>query len=281
MAASGAVCAAVLLAGLAAGAAGAGDSDNTPRLPCAKDAVLVLDASGSMAGPGFGEKSTTRMATARQALAEVLPEVAPVRNLGLIVFGPGPRAPGVCASIDLRLPVAANSAERIMQVIDTVQPYGQTPIAASVERAAEVLNYRKRPAVIVLLTDGEETCGGNPCALADSLKRDGLDTTVHVIGYMVSHTSGIPGPYPTRCLPERTGGMFVSAETKDQLVSALRTTLGCAYSSGLERRPARDALQASLRSEIQSRPRSSCLARDAAPNFDTLTPNRRIPINGG
>jgi Ca-activated chloride channel family protein len=121
-----------------------------------------------------------------------------------------------------------------MQELDSVQPYGQTPIAASVEEAAKVLDYRRRAAVIVLLTDGEETCGGNPCALADTLKRDGVDTTVHVIGYMVGKASGMPGPYPTRCLPERTGGLFVSAETKDQLVSALRKTLGCEFSSQLE-----------------------------------------------
>ncbi len=206
MAPPGALWAAVLLAaGLTAAATGIGDQHGGPaRLPCAKDAVLVFDASGSMTGPGFGEKTSTRIDTARQALAEVLPEVAPVRNLGLIVFGPGPRAPGVCANIDLRLPPAANSAKRIMQEIDTVQPYGQTPIAASVLRAAEVLDYRNRAAVIVLLTDGEETCSGNPCALADMLKKEGMDTTVHVIGYMVAHASGIPGPYPTRCLPERT-----------------------------------------------------------------------------
>lgn len=231
---SGATCAAVMLAmGLSAG----GDSDRhgTARLPCAKDAVLVFDASGSMTGPGFGERSTTRIETARQALGEVLPEVTPVRNLGLVIFGPGPRAPGTCAHIDVRLPPAANSAERIMREIDAVQPYGQTPIAASVQRAAEVLDYRRRPAVIVLLTDGEETCSGNPCALAEALKKDGFDTTVHVIGYMAAQASGMPALYPTRCLPERTGGLFVGAETKAELISALRTTLGCAFSSGLER----------------------------------------------
>jgi Ca-activated chloride channel family protein len=224
-----------MLAVLAAAPADTNRHDQS-KLPCTKDAVLVFDASGSMTGPGFGENTTTRIATARQALREVLPEVAPMRNLGLIVFGPGQRAPGACANISLRLSPAANSAERIMQELDSVQPYGQTPIAASVEEAAKVLDYRRRPAVIVLLTDGEETCGGNPCALADTLKRDGVDTTVHVIGYMVGKASGMPGPYPTRCLPERTGGLFVSAETKDQLVAALRRTLGCEFSSELEKK---------------------------------------------
>lgn len=213
--------------------------------------MLVFDASGSMAGPGFGEKSTTRIETARQALAEVLPEVAPVRNLGLIVFGPGKRAAGECANIAMRLRPVANSAERIMSELDDVQPYGQTPIASSVESAAETLDYRRKPAVIVLLTDGEETCGGNPCALADRLKREGVDTTVHVIGYMVAHTSGMPAAYPTRCLPERTGGLFVSVETRTELVSALRTTLGCAYSS--DRAPGAGRRLALMRETTRSR----------------------------
>jgi Ca-activated chloride channel family protein len=51
---------------------------------------------------------------------------------------------------------------------------------------------------------------------------------------MATQASGMPGAYPTRCLPEQTGGLFVGAETKDQLVAALRTTLGCAFSSQLD-----------------------------------------------
>jgi Ca-activated chloride channel family protein len=210
--------------------------DEARRLPCARDAIVVFDASGSMAGPGFGEARTTRIDTGRQAMREVLPEVTSVRNVGLIVFGPGPRAPGACANIELRLPPAANTSARIMAQIDGVQPYGQTPIAASVQRAAEALRYRERPAVIVLLTDGEETCGGNPCALAHKLKTEGADVTVHVIGYMAGHASGMPATYPTRCLPEQTGGLFIGAESKEELVSALRRTLGCALSSELQHR---------------------------------------------
>ena len=98
-----------------------------------------------------------------------------------------------------------------------------------------MLKYRERPAVIVLLTDGEETCGGNPCALAQMLSEaESADLTVHVIGYMTAHTSGMPARYATRCLPEQTGGLYITTETTDELIAALQKTLGCALLSVLE-----------------------------------------------
>jgi Ca-activated chloride channel family protein len=199
--------------------------------------MLVFDASGSMTGMGFGETSVRRIEQVRHALAQVLPAVAPVRNLGLIVFGPGSR--GVCENIDLRLPVAPHTAEQIMAELDDVQPYGQTPLTKAVAAAAEAMNFREKPAVIVLLTDGEETCHGNPCALAEALKKEGRDVTVHVVGYMLRHASEPTGGQVARCLSEMTGGLFISTETTDELVAALQKTLGCPLFSSLSPRVTR------------------------------------------
>lgn len=111
--------------------------------------MIVFDASGSMTGMGFGENTVTRIQQVRRALATVLPAVAPVRNLGLVVFGPGARSQ--CHNIDLRLPPGPNSARRIMGEVNTLQPYGQTPLTSAVAAAADALDFRDRPAVIVLL----------------------------------------------------------------------------------------------------------------------------------
>jgi Ca-activated chloride channel homolog len=142
---------------------------------CIKDAMLVFDASGSMTGMGFGERTVRRIEQVQRALASVLPDVAPMRNLGLIVFGPGSRQ--ACENVELRLTPGPNSAASIMSEVNGLQPYGQTPLAAAVGAAAEALDYRERPAVIVLLTDGEETCRGEPCTLARELKSEGRDVT--------------------------------------------------------------------------------------------------------
>ncbi len=208
-----------------------GFAERAPQ-DCAKDAMLVFDASGSMSGMGFGESSVTRIDQIRKALSRVLPVVAPVRDLGLIVFGPGSKKS--CENIDLKLPVARYSADRIMGELDTVQPYGQTPLTQAVKSAAEALHFREKPAVIVLLTDGDETCQGNPCELARQLKAEGKDVTVHVIGYMLRYATEPTGGQMARCFSEVTGGLFISTESTDELVSALQKTLGCEMLSGTE-----------------------------------------------
>jgi Ca-activated chloride channel family protein len=66
------------------------------------------------------------------------------------------------------------------------------------------------------------------------LKSESADLTVHVIGYMTAHTSGMPARYATRCLPEQTGGLYITTETTEELIAALQKTLGCALLSGLD-----------------------------------------------
>lgn len=209
-------------------------SETEPPQPnCAKDAMIVFDASGSMTGMGFGERTVRRIEQVQRALAKVLPDVAPMRHLGLIVFGPGSRQ--ACENVDLRLRPGPNSAARIMSEVNGLQPYGQTPLTGAVGAAAEALEFRERPAVIVLLTDGEETCHGEPCSLAGKLKRQGRDVTVHVIGYMLRFANEPSSGQFARCLSESTGGMFLSAESSEELVEALRKTLGCPVMSTLSR----------------------------------------------
>jgi Ca-activated chloride channel homolog len=200
---------------------------------CESDAMIVFDASGSMTGMGFGENTVTRIQQVRRALAAVLPAVAPVRNLGLVVFGPG--AHSQCENIDLKLPPGPNSAGRIMAQVNTLQPYGQTPLTSAVAIAADALDFHERPAVIVLLTDGEETCRGNPCALGQELKTTGAGVTVHVIGYMLNGTNVPASGQFVRCLSETTGGMFISTETTEELIAALQKTLGCPVLSSLQK----------------------------------------------
>ena len=89
----------------------------------------------------------------------------------------------------------------------------------------------------MLLTDGEETCGGDPCALARELSAGGSHLTVHVIGYRAWDAEGF-GMLQSRCLADATGGLYISVQTTDELVAALEKTLGCPIVSRSARRAA-------------------------------------------
>lgn len=113
-----------------------------------------------------------------------------------------------------------------MAVVERLVPVGRTPLTSAVRLAAKVVGFPAKPAVVVLLTDGEETCGGDPCGLARELKAKGEHLTVHVIGYRNSASDGM-GYLQSRCLAEATGGLYISVETTEQLVAAFQRTLGC------------------------------------------------------
>lgn len=188
--------------------------------------MLVFDASGSMAAADFPDGAPSRLHRARVALGKVLPAVARVRRLGLLVYGPG-RNFDTCKNIDLRFSPIPNATERILDDVDRLRPQGRTPLATSVRQAAALLQTNAQPAVIVALTDGEDTCGGDACALARELKSQNPSVTVHVIGYRLSPGNGAAPAFVERCLADETGGIYATADTTEQLADALSMTLGC------------------------------------------------------
>jgi Ca-activated chloride channel homolog len=193
---------------------------------CLEDAMIVFDASKSMDASDGNTSGLRRIDSVRGALAKVLPRVARERRLGLMTYGPG-KSPDSCANVTLDLPPAPNTAGPIMARINALRPDGRTPLTTAVRMAAETLAYWRKPVTIVLVTDGEESCRGDPCALARELKTDGVRVTVHIISYKVKDSLGSDEVFHSQCLPDTTGGLYVATETLDELVAALNRTLVC------------------------------------------------------
>ncbi|HUW73879.1 MAG TPA: vWA domain-containing protein [Methyloceanibacter sp.] len=205
---------------------GFAQAEGTQRDSCTDDAMIVFDASGSMSGnEKLGIATTvTRIDEVRSALGKVLPAAARYRRVGLITYGPGPY--NQC-NVELNLRPAVDATKRIMEAVEALTPAGKTPLTAAVERAAEVLDYRRKPGVVVVLTDGEETCGGSPCHLGKQLQNAQL--TIHVIAYRTSYFSwtGEESVLGIKCLAEESNGLYVTADSQEELVSAFRETLSC------------------------------------------------------
>ncbi len=80
----------------------------------------------------------------------------------------------------------ANAAFPIMSAVNSLVPAGRTPLTQGIETAAEALELRSKPGVVVVITDGEEICGRSPCDLAKQLHATGYKLTVHVIAFRYS-----------------------------------------------------------------------------------------------
>lgn len=204
--------------------------------PCSEDAMIVFDASGSMAGNVSQGIATIkpRIDEARHALATVLPRVTRLRRVGLVTYGPG--AYNQC-NVQLKFEPTPNAAQRIMREVDTLTPAGRTPLTSAVEEAADVLDYRNKPGVIVLLTDGEETCGRSPCDLGRQLHATAAELTVHVISYRTENYSwvGESSVLDTKCLAEENNGFYITAYNYQELVEAFEKALDCPMIAGNNR----------------------------------------------
>lgn len=198
---------------------------------CTDDAMLVFDGSGSMAAISHNGLKSPRIDEARAAIRESIPQISPFRKLGLVIFGPGPAES--CSNIDLRFKPQSNAGPQIIADVDALLPIGQTPLTASVEEAVDALDLSKAPGVVVLLTDGRESCGRDPCDFAAQIAADN-NVTVHVIGFKVRaqhfqwNGQGAKNRETSaRCLADKTGGKYVSTESTEELIAALQDMMSC------------------------------------------------------
>lgn len=204
------------------------ETDDPSKAPCTDDAMIVFDASGSMSGnQELGiPNSKPRIDEVRWALAQVLPSATRYRRVGLVTYGPGPY--NQC-NVSLALKPTANAAKKIMRAVNRIIPAGKTPLTSGVEQAAEALDYRNNPGVIVVVTDGEETCGRAPCELAKRLHDNAARLTIHVIGFRYSGYSwtGQNSVMDLMCLANENNGLYIKANNEEELADALEKTLDC------------------------------------------------------
>lgn len=166
--------------------------------------LIVFDSSGSMSyGPAQGVQcsgngcgsvrshatdvippASTRFDHAKVIAKDVARDFAQKNYpVALLVFGQGG-----CDHIDLSVPFGMPSPQTtISRVLDSIKPFDSTPIAASLLKAAEIL--QKNGFVggeVTLITDGFENCNGNAAAAASKLNSKGFK--VNVIGLDASHS---------------------------------------------------------------------------------------------
>lgn len=144
---------------------------------------LILDASGSMWNKL--EDGRFRIDAAKQVLTEFISQTParPDLRIGLRIYGAKVHysKPGACEDSELVAPIAALDRSRLLAAVRDARAIGATPLAHSLNLAAEDFHEAGRKQVIVC-TDGEESCGGDVAAAIARLKALGSDVDVRFIG---------------------------------------------------------------------------------------------------
>src|SRR5690606_32861851 len=89
----------------------------------------------------------------------------------LLAVPPGPLDPATMSETIAGLPV-----------VDLVR----TPIGAALEATLDDLATGEGPRIVVLVTDGEETCDGDPAEAIRALADSGVDVRVNIAGFAIA-----------------------------------------------------------------------------------------------
>lgn len=163
----------------------------------------------------------TRIEAAKELLAKTADDLAGVPNLeiGLRVYGhqsPITATFQDCNDTKLEVPFAADNFSKVKNRVKSIQAKGTTPIARSLEAAADDFPDQTSRNVIILITDGLEACDNDPCVIAKKLKDKGVSVTPFVIGL------GMDLSYleKFKCI-----GTYEDAETKESFERVLENVV--------------------------------------------------------
>ena len=167
----------------------------------------------------------SRIDVARQVMVDTTQQAPDELGMNLTVFG-------ACNDIRTNRYGPAQRPQLVNR-IRRVEPQAGTPLASAMRQAAQSLELGDDPSDavnMVLITDGADSCGGDPCQAARQLKQQKPGLIVNVID--MSQTDKL------RCVADITGGSYQRHRGADtqQLTEALKEASG--YSGSGQCRPA-------------------------------------------
>ncbi|MDC0358500.1 VWA domain-containing protein [Oligoflexia bacterium] len=152
---------------------------------------FILDASGSMQEVLDGE---SRFDSARSALLGAINVLPNEVNYAIRVYGHrlGQNSKErSCKDTELLVPFRSvtevtTTASSIQSKLSNLNSRGYTSLANSLLAAKRDFSNRGGKKVVILLSDGEETCGGDPVEAIAALRRAGFTVRIYAIGFKVN-----------------------------------------------------------------------------------------------
>lgn len=182
---------------------------------------FIVDASASMNEPVDGTHKMEAARNALQTLVSALSEDTGNLDVGLRAYSHREASEGdaSCEDTELLAPIEGVKKPELRERIDSLQAVGgRTPMANTVGQSAEDFPSGGEQNVVVLVSDGKENCTEDPVGEIEDAAA-GADLTVHVVGFDIGEAAART---QLQDIAEATGGVYVDAQTPDELTDALR-----------------------------------------------------------
>lgn len=160
---------------------------DSPNVKTAHYAILI-DASGSMKAM-VGNKN--RMDAAKEAVLEFAEQIPENATISMRVYGH--KGSGSDADKELSCTSTENFYNgnfedgKFKKALEKVKPAGWTPIGLALETVKEDIPENTDDVIVYVVSDGIETCGGDPVKAAEDLVSADIETVVNIIGFDVDN----------------------------------------------------------------------------------------------
>lgn len=199
-----------------------------PELPSGEDevttkqkkmnVVVLMDASGSMKGEIGGQ---TKMELAKAAIARFVEQIPADANVSLIAYGHVGSSSesdkiASCSNVETLYPLSTYQADNFTNSLNSFEAKGWTPLAGAINTAGEILQAypaEEYSNFVYMVSDGVETCDGDPVAAARTLQSQSIKAKVNIIGFDVDNE----GQQQLKQVAESGGGEYVTVKDPTEL----------------------------------------------------------------
>lgn len=188
---------------------GGSNEEVTPK------SMLLLDASSSMLLSVDGKQ---KMGIAKTAMKRFAKTIGASSEVSLYVYGHEGSQEDKdkelsCTKIDEIYPMQSYSTDKFDPVVDDVAAKGWTPLAAAIKTANEASKNYEGALTVYIVSDGAETCDGDPIKEAEEFAKGNENRQVNIIGFNVDQK----GQDQLKAVAEAGKGEYISAENSDEL----------------------------------------------------------------
>lgn len=180
--------------------------------------AVLIDASGSMKADVSGGNKMALAKSSIKQFSESLPENV---NVSLSVFGHKGTGSDQdkklsCESIETVYPLKAYDQKEFAEALNKFNASGWTPLASAIQQAEKELkaaSEEQTKTFMYVVSDGIETCDGDPVKAAENAKNSLTDLQIHIIGFDVDDEAD----RQLKEVARAGGGEYTSVKNKQEL----------------------------------------------------------------